>query len=661
MNFIKTQKLLTQQAGQTDIPLESVLELMRTYLTELHHQTNTSVDRCRIGNMSQLVANLAAVSNDILFVYRTNEKDIQAAENRFTQALTKAQNACGDYYSRITQLDEQIRQEEASQKELEALQAQESSRSAALAQLQQQTAALQSQIDALSTADPETEAGRLKALLEAKTGELALLKEECVRIQQEHDEKQQQLTEENARLDALRSQVNADMAKLKEVCQSIKEQEDIRNGLAQETLKLEHQVRQLKEDNDNAYQAQLDLHEKIDQAQAALDAQLAKNNLVLSTLTEKQTDLDALQAKHTQDQAKAKALEEQYAALEAEQTALKERIVATHQEKSAQLQALTDSIGDLEGQLQRLQEDASRRRTEIAAAEDALKAEREEFDQLLEQQVSLSVDLEAQKTDNANFLSDHLEPIKNQLAEQVVQARKDRAQLDELKNSIKLLEDSRTTMAQENAILKLKLKSKQASLDSVQADYDRNKQAVEVLEEDLRIKGSESAALLEKEKELRELLDEKNVVRIIAELESCNQRLEEDIRRAEQTEQALAEKQQDLDALQKKLILVQKQLEDCRNKESQLKQSHKDAAQEMDRITCQENRRRCEQLHNQLQLMQAMRDQLIARIGTTCGEGFCLPEQLQEDLELAEQTILALRDVIREYTSLRQNALETCN
>lgn len=650
MNFIKTQKLLAQQADQKEIPLEGVLDLMRTYLTELRYHTNTSVDRCRIGNMTQMIANLTAVSNDILFVYRTNEKDIQAAENRFTQALAKAQNACSDYHSRIAQLDEQIRLEEAEMQKLEALCAQESSRSAALAQLQQQTAALQAQIDALSAADPETEAGKLRARLESQTAELALLTEEYSRMQQEHDGNQAQLTEENARLEALRTLISGDRVKLKETAEMIKDLEDVRKGLAQEQLKLDHAVWQLKEDNDNAYLAQFELHEKIDQTKAMLDHQLESNKLIQATLEEKQAELEALQAQ-------AGALEEQSEDLEAKHTALKN----TQQEKSAQLQALTDSISDLENQLQRLQEDASRRRTEIAAAEEALKAEREEFDQLLEQQVSLSVDLEAQKTDNANFQADHLEPIKRQLAELVMQARKDRAQLDELKNSIKLLEDSRAALFQENAIVKLTLKSKQAALDSVQADYDRNKQAVEVLEEDLRIKGSKSAALLEKEKELRELLDEKNVVRIIAELEGCNQRLEEDIRRAEQTEQALAAKQQALDTLQKQLAGVQAQLEECRAKEGRLKQCHKDALQELDRITCQENRRRCEQLHNQLLLMQELRDQLLARIGVTCGEGFCLPEQLQEDLDQAEQAILALRGTIREYASLRQNTLESCD
>lgn len=738
MNFIKTQKMLTQQADQKEIPLESVLELMRTYLTELRYHTNTSVDRCRIGNMSQLVASLAAVSNDILFVYRTNEKEILATENRFTQALIKAQTACGDYHSRITLLDEQIRQSEAVLTHLEELQSQEASRNAALSDLRQKSEDLQARIDALRVTNPETEAGKLKALLEAQNRELAQAQEEHRRLQQDQEQVRKQLEAENAQLTQLRSTVNSDRTRLKEIGQDIQDHQDIHKELEQEYCRLDHRLVTLKTSNDDLVQAQYDLREKIGEAQAALDKQQEQYDRRHDALTTRSSQLEALKAQCAQDAAAAQELDNQYAALEKEQANLQEQITsrqeeirrikeeggqlldqlnaligmqskirmdyedacglhrerqqaldaltrqleqetqesaaaaealearntelaqvtAAHQEKSVQLQALNTQIGKLEGEIRQLQEDASRRRTEIAAAEDTLKAEQTDFDRLLEQQVTLSVDLEAQKTANQTFIADHLDPLKAQMTELVLQARKAQEQKDELKDSIQQLTEKYTELVKNNHFQLAALSSWQLKLDKIQAEFEKNQQAVAVLTADFNIKSTESAALLAREKELRELLDEKNVARITAELESCNKRLEEDIRRAEKTEADLAEAQHRLQTCQEQLSLVQDELADCRSRESQLLQRHKTVSQELDRISCPENRQRCEQLHNQLQLMQAMCDRLTQRIPMTCGEVFEIPEQLQEHLDQSEQTIATLRHVIREYTALRQNILE---
>ena len=740
MNFIKTQKLLTQQAGQSEIHLESVLELMRTYLTELRYHTNTPVDRCPIDNMPQMVANLASVSNDILFVYRTNEKQIQATESRYTNALAKAQNSCGDYYSRIALLDEQIRQEEADLARLEALQEQESNRNAALSKLREKSEALQAQIRQLSVSNPETEAAKLKAQVEDRTAELAQLEAEFLQLQRETSDLSEKITAGSSRLSKIRDEVQAGTAQLEALGQDIQSQEEKKNSLAQQIGQAQQTLRQLALSNEQTCQDQQSVLDEIAEASQSLAREQQVRADLVVQLNKKQSDVAALQLQLSNDQALAQELDNRHRTLLDDQAVLRQQIADREQEirriteeggkvldqlnstitrqeqldrdyadacrlyeehkqaletmmeklqqqtqdnaeaeavlatRSAELAALTETylekntglqdlnvkIGELENQLQQLQENASRRRAEIAAAEEALKAEQAEADLLLEQQVEVTTDLEAQKTDNQNFLANHLEPVKTQLAELVIQARNDRTQLEELKNSIKLLEDNRTSMAQENAILKLKLKSKQASLDAVLADYDRNKQAVAVLEEDLRVKGSESAALLEKEKELRELLDEKNVARITAELESCNQRLEDDIRRAEQTEKILAGKQRELESLQQQLAVIQAELEECREKENKLQVNYKTASMELDRITSAENRKRCEQLHNQLQLMRSMTEKLTSYTLTPCGESFRVSDHLQEDLSQAEQIILALRRTIREYTAMRQNTLENC-
>lgn len=856
MNFIKTQKLLSQQAGQTEIPLESVLELMRTYLTELRYHTNTPVDRCRIGNMSQLVASLAAVSNDILFVYRTNEKAIHAEENRFTQALAKAQNACGQYHSRITELDEQFRREETIQKQLEVLLEQENSRSAALTQLRQKSAALQAQIDDLRSSDPETEAGKLKTLLENQTAELGRVQEEYAAMDQAHSQNQKKLEEENTRLAQLRTEVDAGFAKLKETAQIIKDQQDIRKELEQEYCKLEHQVVTLKNNNDKLAHSRFDWHDKIDEAQAILDQTQGEVDLLRSLLTDRQTKLEALNAQYAQDKTTAQELEAKHTALEAEHTALvnqittleqaiqtltatlttqrDQRIVlddrleqleaelgeilrlrqeqddkvlaldealrsqqqaiaavqaeingketelscltaahqdkadqltllntqiqaleaqlqqlqeeislcrtqiaaaeenlkakqaefallyteltnqqtllrtqceeadllhqeqvqaleelekalakktrdntviqetlnvrnadltlqqSTHQEKAAQLAQLNADIQALENALQAMQEETSLRRTLIAASEEALEAERHEFDALVEQLVTVNVELDAQKTDNENFRITQLNPTKDKLAAQVLEARKDREQLDEIRNSIKLLVDNRTSLAQETALLMVKQKSTQSTLDAAQTKLTQIQTIVAELEEQLRIKGAESTALLAREKELRELLDEKNVARITAELDASNKKLEEDIRKAEQKEQELAGNQQKLRVLQQKLAQVQAELDDCRSRHNDLLSRHESASLELNRITCEENRRRCETLHNQLLMMQAMTEQLMSHAVLPCGQGFDVSEQLNDRLYQAECTVTTLRKVILEYTTMRQNTLENC-
>lgn len=658
MNFIKTQKMLTQQAAQKEIPLESVLELMRTYLAELRYHTNTTVDRCRIGNMSQVIASLATVSNDILFVYRTNEKAIHAEESRVIQSLTKAQNACSTFHSRIAQLEEKIRQEETVQEKLKSLLEKEGSRSATLMQLQQQNAALQGKIDALSSVDPETEAGRLRKRIADQTAELARATEEYGRIQQEYAQNQQAIAEVDSQRAQLQVEFDKGLVELKEKKAIVAEETQALKELAHGKANLEHEIWKLKEAYDEANLSQFELHDKIKQAKAKLEEELSVKNLFVSDLTEKQTKLDEIQAQNAQLRAQVQELEERYCKMAAEQENEKAQLAAVQQEKSALLNELNANIAKLENQLQHMQEEASLRRADIAAASEALKAEREEFDQLLEQQVALEMDLEAQKTDNKKFRENHLDPIKSQMEALTVQSQKDRAQLEELKNSINLLENNRATLAQETAIVKLKLKSRESALDMVQTEYDRNKQAVAVLEENLRVKGTESAALLEKERELRELLDEKNVARITAELESCNRRLEEDIRRAEQTEKDLLDKQQTLYTLQQQLSAVQKELEDCRSKENELLENHKTASRDFERITGLENRQRCERLHNQLLVMQAMRKQLLAGSLTPCGDNFGISEQMQEQLSQAEQTLLALRGVIQKYTSMRQNALE---
>lgn len=846
MNFIKTQKLLSQQASQTEIPLESVLELMRCYLTELRYHTNTPVDRCRIGNMSQMVASLAAISNDILFVYRTNEKAIHAEENRFTQALTKAQNACADYHSRIKTLDEQLQQEEANRQQLEALQKQEASRSAALVQLRQQTANLQGQIDALRATDPETEAGKLNTQITEKNQELARLTAEYSRMQQEHDEKQKQLEADKAQLAALRSLVDADCAQANELSQIIKDQQDTRKELMQQIQNLEHEARQLREDNDSARLMSLNLIEENKRAEAVLEQQNIENSTQQTSIEEKLAQQKSLEAKLEQSKSFEQALDQQYTDLKGQNTALEEQIAALeqdilkikeaggqlldqlndmldqkrqceedfsdacqlhtdcsrdlqmleekilqqshentvileavdskntlftqlnaahqekaqllaqltadieqlqgalqltqeetsrsqaeiaaaeealaiqkakaaqllhtlaeadllcktkqeeleeleealseqtrsnaviqdtidsknanltqlqeiHREKSTQLDVLNGNIGELEGQLQQLQEDASRRRTEIAATVEALKAEQEEFDQLLEQHITLNVDLEAQKTANAIFKTDHLEPVQAQMAELVMQARKDQEQQEELKNSLKLVEEKHAELLKKNVMLIANLKTWQNKLAVVQAEYEKNQQAVAVLNADLEIKSAESTKLLEREKELRELLDEKNVARITAELDSCNKKLEEDIRRAEQTEQTLNTKQRELNSLQQRHSAILDELEICRTRHNDLLSRHELATLELDRITCPENRRRCENLHNQLLVMQTLQEQLMDKIRLTCGENFTISEQLQEHLDQAEQAIQTLRSVIREYAALRQNALESSN
>lgn len=746
MNFIKTQKLLSQQAGQTEIPLESVLELMRTYLTELRYHTNTPVDRCPIGNMPQMVASLAAVSNDILFVYRTNEKDIHAAENRFTQALAKAQNACGQYHSRIQELDAQIQQEEATREQLTQLQEQESGRSAALTQLRQETADLQAQIDTLRATDPETEAGRLKALLETQNAQLAQLKEEYAAMQQEHSINQVKLKSENANLARLQGEVDADMAKLAEIDQVIQDQVNVRAELGVKMQQQNQESWNLKEDYGNALAASEKLQKEIERFQALVNIQNEENLRLASLLEEKKARLKELEDKNARGQAMAQELKARQAVLEAEQTALEaerasvekqiatldqsiqsltaaiethcgqrialdervkqlqeefgevlrlhqerdekvltleeallsqKQVIATvqaeidtrntelsgltltHQEKAGQLALLNADIQKLESELQQIQEEASLRRTQIAAAEESLNAEKTEFDNLMEQLVAVGVSLEAQKTDNENFRTIQLNPAKDKLAGLVMEARKDRDQLDEIKTSIKHLEDSRATLAQEIAMLMLKQKGTQTALDTAQVEYNQIQMIVAGLEEQLRVKGAESAALLEREKELRELLDEKNVARITTELENAIARLKDDIRRAEQTEKDLAEKQQQLEALQQQYNIVAAELETCTVQHNDLLSRYENTSRELDRITCEENRQRCKVLHNQLLTMQAMTEQLTSHAVQPCGEGFNLPDYLNDSLYQAEHTVASMRNVIREYTALRQNALES--
>lgn len=534
MNFIKTQELLTQQIKQKDIPLESVLELMRTYLTELYHHTNSTIEECRIEDMPRAVAGLAAVSNDVLFVYETNEKAIEAEESRIARSLTETQNICRTHHSRIAQLDEQIKAEEAALKEKKALLEKEQLRNADLAKLQKEIAEIQAKIKDLSVKDPETEAGKLKNELADLNKELERVDKEYNRLQQEYTGKKQEFEENNRHL------------------------------------------------------------------------------------TKLQTDYENAKAEWEK----------------AEQTGR-----------------------NLEKQRKDIQEKTARLKEDITVAKKELENEIKENDCLIEEQVATKAAVEAQKLDNQNFRANHLEPTRNQLEKLRNQAKRDLEELDKLKDSIKALGVQRSTIAQETTLVKVELKSKEAALKIAQAEFAKNKQAVDDLEKKLQVTNTACAPLLAREKELQERLDEKNVAKIIKDLEDCIRQLEKKIKDAEEKEKELEDTRQKKNDLERKLSETERELEKCREQEKSLYDSYKLTEEELNRITCAENRARCEKLYNQWLTMQVIRNKLINGVIKPCGEGFSISEELQKELSLVEKTLQNLRSVIREYTLLRQNNL----
>ncbi len=741
MNFIKTQKLLTQQVGKTEIPLESVLDLMRTYLTELRHHTGKTADKCPIGDMDQTVANLAAVSNEIRFIYLTNEKTIRDSESRYTQSLDKAQSACAAYGERIAQLDRQIQQETENLKTLEDLEKAQSSRGAVLDGLRRQARELQDRIHALCPDDPDTETARLKNRIEESRKQLAQLEEMYQAMQQCYDDNQTQVHTLNDRLAKLAQDNEGAKQQILSLNNRCLEQHSLQDKQKQQRRNAEEQLRQLELDSEKASRELSDLLGQIRDAERALTQQNRDNAELEEKLAQRQSGLDLLQQDHSSILNREKALNARHTSLTEEIDRLRQKVrqleqdnsdlleacgrtraciqslaqekdrldadyqdalqrqalrqeevenarnsiellsrtigqlddtladlnrnlqdlTAQYEEKDRQKEFLNTNYSELEVSLQQLREEISIRRQAIAAAEEALKDARTEADQLLEDQGRLDGELDIQRRDNQNFRRNQLEPAQakfEELKKLLSQAKEDVFSLNaSIQQLMKEHEDHDNGIKQlkskENTLLK--------QLEKDRAENSQREQAVQELQEKLRIAGNASEALMKREKELRSWLDENNSAQIRENLERCNQQLEAQKRETENNEQTLREKRKQLSDLEAQYMAVRDKLADCLDRQKTLQSSYDSAHCQLEQVTCEKNRRRCEQLEKQLLLMQAMISRFSGPALIPCGDSFQLSQLLQEQLNQADQTLTSLRQVIRDYTHMRQEALETCD
>ena len=331
MNFIKTQDLLRQQIEQKAIPLDAVLDLIRTYLTELYHHTGSTVDECPIGDMSRVVTALAAVSNDILFVYDANKAAIEAEGSRTAQSLTKIQNKCWDYYNSIAQMDEQLKKEEALLKEQDALLEAEQNRNTELMQLQAIVSVKQAKIKSLSVEDPESETAKLKSKLADLNMGLERAEKEYIQIQQEYAGKKVELERKNSCLIQLREEyetaktlwekenksglalqaqlqemrektagLKAEVASLKEKLERVCEEAD---RLIEEQVTLNTQLEARRTDNQNIRENQLA------PTQEELDRLTDELKMLKASISEKETERSTIAQEIYLERVKLRSIE----------------------------------------------------------------------------------------------------------------------------------------------------------------------------------------------------------------------------------------------------------------------------------------------------------------------------------------------------------------
>lgn len=742
MNFINTMNLLSQQAKGKQIPLEAALELIRTYLTELRHHTGSSVEKCPMEDRVLAAANLAAVSNDMNYIFQYHKKSFTEEQDRYAQALTRANGFLENHNQEMSRLQEQIQACEAVNERLEAAVDEQTRANEALEQLRRQRDALEQRLAELSPEDPESEAARLQAQIQEKSETLTLrttqfdegrqrlgaLVQQIGALEIQQQSQAEALAAQEARLQELNALLTDGESRgldLEQQYQSLSDRltlqttdteskKEEREALLQQ-LQLQQEAlaeaeqkltatreahRDLTAKEEALHQQQADLAQKLAQIHATCDnlslqiqaqqEQLAQGQDTVEGLTrQKQELLEQLQhidaETHNRQQLvteaeqslqqQTEALEQvntQLAAAEAQKQALTEqeaqRQLQLEQTQSQctqlqqQLEALTGRITEeqqhqeqLQQQLRDSEANSEQQRQSIAALERSISEEQTYTAELLNRLEELEMALNAKQTDNRMFLEGHVEPMQQRLDEAIAQEAEEQQHLQDLTLELEQKESQRQTIAGESMLLQSQLSKKKKQLEQQQAQHEELKASIEAMEARLREMANAWTPLLNREKELQQRLDGKNVAQLQEEINSGIQRLEAENARADEMEQQLAQLKPRLSQLQEKVRQLAAELERSTGAEDTLSQQHDALQQRLEEITSPTCRQRAAQLSNQLELMRRIMKSLSPD-GKSDG---ITTEDLRRRMDQVGLTLSQLRKAVRDYTALREQALNS--
>lgn len=626
MNFVKTLNLLTAQAEHTAIPLESVMELMRTYLTEVRHHTGVSVEKCKIGDMDQLITSLAAVTSEINFVFRRNEQDILGGESQYAQSLTRAQEKSSQYEKRINDLQESIRTLNNEQSRNRELLQKMGDLDADRSRLQQEVDALEAKLQVLKAEDPDSEAGKLRAKIEQQQAMVDQLTRERAEAEKTNTALGEKIKDLNAELEAERE----DMRRLTFRADEL-EQEHRRN--TEQIFLLDAQINKCVEVN------------------RELTNSAGLKNAELTTLQRGKAELIERNEKLS---GQIQPLKEEFEALQKANNAL----VAEHSNAETKNTQLAQKNLDLEQENRQLQEELTCKESEIKAVQERLLRAKNEAGEMLRQLVELEMTLKSQTEDNENFREKHVDQIRKELEEQRVKRDQAEAESRQLRKEQEELESKRKMMSEQTMLQRMKTDSANKLLRQEQQKLEAQQKVVSALEEDLRVKARECTALLDREKELRDLLDEDNMALVKDEISANIQKLEETIKQAaaDRTEAMrirveLKQKRDELDA-------CTEELQRCRNVNQKLCQEYDQIRQQLDEVSTPEKLQHYEQLRNEIELMQVILNRLFDGSIKHCGGEISVSDDLMSSLAQAENTVREVRTAVREYLAQRQKALE---
>ena len=742
MNFNNTMNLLSQQAKGDQIPLEAALELIRTYLTELRHHTGSSVEKCPMEDRVRAAANLAAVSNDMNYIFQYHKKSFTEEQDRYAQALTRANGYLENHNREMSLLQEQIQSCESINAKLETAIDEQTHANELLEQLHQQRDELEQRLAVLCTEDPESETARLRAQIQEKSETLALrtaqfdesrqrlgaLVQQVGALEIQQQSQTESLAAQEARLQELNDLLTEGKNRsldLEQQYQNLsdrltlqttntenrkEEQETLLQQLqlqqqaleeAEQKLNATREVhRDLTAKEEALHQQQADLAQELAQTHATCDnlshqiqaqqEQLAQGQDTVQSLTlQKQDLLEQLQhinaeaddqqqllteaAQHLQQQTEAlDQAKAQLAAAEEQKQSLKEQedqsqiqlaqMQAQCEDLQQQLESLTGRIieeqqrqAQLQQQLDDSEMNSEQKRQSIAALEKSISEEQTYTAELLNRLEELEMALNAKQTDNRMFREGHVEPMQQKLDEVTAQEAVERQLLQDLTLELEQKENERQTIAGESMLLQSQLSKKKKQLEQQQGQHEALKASIETMEARLREMANAWTPLLNREKELQQRLDGKNVAQLQEEINSGIQRLEADNAKADEMEQQLAQLTPKLSQLQEKVRLLAAELERSTGAEETLQQQHEALQQRLEEITSAAYRQRSTHLSNQLDLMRRIMKNLSPD-GKSDG---ITTEDLRRRMDQAELTLSQLRNAVWDYTALREQSMNS--
>lgn len=429
-----------------------------------------------------------------------------------------------------------------------------------------------------------------------------------------------------------------------------------------EALQQQQQAALAEEESKNA--GMVILLERTRQLQEQIDNLLStdpesESGRLQSTITQQQALLAELEQKFRDARQEAQALEERCQQAK-QQLSQQEGLLAQHTQALEQAKHQAESLDAeqlrLQQELEATQRQMDLQREQIADSHQQRLLLEQEGQHLSDSLMEANVALELQRAANTQFRQTHLDSVQQELEETRAQAEADRQQLRQSEQQLEELEEQYKTLNSQLTLMKVTERTTQNMVQQEQSKLDDQRQRVAQLEAQVREKASEHAVLMDREQELQRLVDEKNQTRIREQIAENISKLEQTLEEAQQAEQTLASRTQELEQAQQERDRLCVELENCRSKTLTCREEYRAMMAQYQQLASTENQHRIEQTANRLVLLKKLAGQLTQ--GTPCGPSFRLEQTAAAELDKAERTLGTLREAIQNYTRCRQEALE---